>query len=114
VVVDGEAGRLRFRCAGEPLRRRLVQVAAGARAVVTGDSLFAPPEVVDRGDVREEVEPLSVAQVEARLDDPRRIDDERRLAIGVLALDKPGYAFERQLATPRISYAGGTPPLIFS
>jgi hypothetical protein len=39
----------------------------------------------------------------ARLDKPRGVDDERRLAVRLLALDEPGHAFVSQLATPRIS-----------
>jgi hypothetical protein len=39
----------------------------------------------------------------ARLDQARRIDDERRLAERVLALDEAGDSLEGQLATPRIS-----------
>jgi hypothetical protein len=64
---------------------------------------LAPAEVVDRRDVGEEVEALLVAEVEARLDDPGGIDDERRLAVRILALDQAGYALEGQEATPRIS-----------
>jgi len=75
---------------------------------------LAPAEVVDGRDVGQEVEALFVAEVRTGLDDAGRIDDERRLPVRVFALDEPGDAFERQLATPRISYAGGTPPLIFS
>jgi hypothetical protein len=103
VIVDGEAGRLWLRGAGKPLGGRLVQVAAGARPVVAGDAALSPAEVVDRRDVREEVEPFLVTKVRACLDEPRRIDDEGRLAVRVLALDKTGYAFKGQLATPRIS-----------
>ena len=75
---------------------------------------LAPAEVIDRGDVGEEVEAFLVAEVGAGLDDPRRVDDERRLAVLVAALDEARNALEGQLATPRISYAGGTPALIFS
>jgi hypothetical protein len=103
VVVDGEAGRLGLGRAGEPLRRGLVQVAAGARAVVAGDPVLAPAEVVDRRDVGEEVEAFLVAEVQARLDETRRIDDERRLAARVLALDEPRNTLKAQLATPRSS-----------
>jgi hypothetical protein len=103
VVVDGEAGRLGLGRPGEPLRGGLVQVAAGVRAEVAGDPAVAPAEVIDRRDVGEEVEALLIAEVQAGLDEARRIDDERRLAVRVLALDQPGYPFEGQLATPRIS-----------
>ena len=75
---------------------------------------FAPAEVVDGREVGQEVEALLVAEVRAGLDDAGRVDDERRLAVRLLALDEPRDAFEGQLATPRISYAGGTPALIFS
>jgi hypothetical protein len=114
VVVDGEPGRLRIRRSRVALRAQRVDVAAGRGAVVAGDLARAPAEVVDGRDVGEEVEALLVAEVRAGLDDPGRIDDERRLAVRVLALDEPGNPFEGQLATPRISYAGGTPALIFS
>jgi hypothetical protein len=103
VVVDGETGRLGLGGAGEPLGCGLVQVAAGVRAEVAGYPLLAPAEIVDRRDVREEVEALLVAEMEACLDDSRRIDDERRLVVRVLPLDETWYAFESQLATPRIS-----------
>src|SRR5437867_12944519 len=75
---------------------------------------LAPAEVVDGRDVGEEVEALLVPEVRAGLDDARRVDDERRLAVRLLALDEPGDSLVSQLATPRISYAGGTPALIFS
>ena len=114
VVVDGKPGRLRLRRSRVPLRAQRVDVAPGGRAVVAGDCALAPVEVVDRCDVGQEVEALLVAQVRARLDETRRVDDEGGLAIRVLALDKPRNPFEGQLATPRISYAGGTPALIFS
>ena len=103
MVVDGEAGRLGLGRAGEPLGRGLVQVAAGVRAEVAGDSAVAPAEVVDRRDVGEEVEALLVPEMQAGLDEARRIDDERRLAVRVLALDQPWDALEGQPATPRIS-----------
>ena len=114
VVVDGEPRRLRLGRSCVPLSAQRVDVAAGRRAVVAGDLAFAPAEVVDGCDVGQEVEALLVAQVRARLDDPGRVDDERRLAVRVLALYQARYAFEGQEATPRISYAGGTPALIFS
>ncbi len=75
---------------------------------------FAPAEVVDGRDVGEEIEAFLVSEVRAGLDEAGRVDDERRLAERLLALDQPGDAFKGQLATPRISYAGGTPALIFS
>ena len=114
VVVDGEPRRLRLGGASEALRAQRIDVAPRRGAVVAGDLALAPAEVVDGRDVGQEVEALLVAQVRTRLDDPGRIDDQRGLAVRVLALDEPGYTFERQEATPRISYAGGTPALIFS
>src|SRR5262249_55599995 len=71
-------------------------------------------EVVDGGDVCEEAEALGVAQVRAGLDELRRVDHERRLAVRLTRLDEARDVLEGQLATPRISYAGGTPALIFS
>jgi formate-dependent phosphoribosylglycinamide formyltransferase (GAR transformylase) len=59
---------------------------------------------VDRCDVRQEVEALGVAEMQARLVQTGRVDDQRRLAVLDLRLDEPGDAFERaQDATPRIS-----------
>ena len=75
---------------------------------------FAPAEVVDGRDVGQEVEALFVAEVRAGLDEASQVDDQRRLAVRLPALDEPGDSLEGQLATPRISYAGGTPALIFS
>ncbi len=69
----------------------------------------APAEVVGGRDVREEVEALLVAEVRARLDEPRGVDDERRLAVRLLRLDEAGHAVEAHEATLRSSYAGGTP-----
>ena len=114
VVVDGEARRFRLGRAGVALCAQRVDVAAGGGPVVTGDLALAPAQVVDGRDVGEEVEALLVAEVRARLDEPRGVDDERRLVVRVLALDQAWDALEGQLATPRISYAGGTPALIFS
>ena len=56
----------------------------------------------------------AVAQVEARLDQPRRIDDERRLAVGFSGLHDAWNALVHHSAAPRISYAGGTPATTFS
>src|SRR5262245_43533253 len=114
VVVDREPRRLRLRGARVALRAQCVDVSARGRAVVAGDRALAPAEVVDRRDVGQEVEALLVAQIRTCLDEPGRVDDERRLVVRVLALDKPRDSLEGQLATPRISYAGGTPALIFS
>src|SRR6266511_1397096 len=114
VVADGEAARLRPRQALEALRRRLVQVAPSGRADVTRDALAGPAEVVGGGDVGEEVEGEIVAEVAPRLRQARRVDDKRRLALGLTNLDEPGTAVVVQLATPRSSYAGGTPAITFS
>src|SRR5436190_13465100 len=109
VVVDGEPLRLRRRQRLEALRRGPVDVAAAAGGDVAGDAGLPPAEVVDGGDVREKVEPSLVAEVEARVDEARRIDDECRLAVGLPHLDEARYAVPAQEATPRTSYAGGIP-----
>ena len=82
-------------------------------ADVPGDTGRAPAEVVDARDVDERVVALDVTQVDARLDDPGRVDDERRLAVRLDGLDDAGDGGAHS-ATPRISYAGGTPARIFS
>ena len=85
------------------------------RPDVARDLLLAPAEVVGGGDVAEEVEAVLVAEHGARLHEPRRVDDERRLAECLARLDHARDArVRRHSATPRISYAGGTPPRIFS
>jgi hypothetical protein len=99
---------------GSALAAGVVQVATDCRPVVPGDASRAPAEVVRGGDVGEEPEPLDVAEVEARLDQASGVDDERRLPVLLLRLDDSRYALVRQDATPRISYAGGTPAWIFS
>ena len=73
----------------EALGHRQVEVAAGRRCRCTRRRPCpAPAEVVGGRDVREEVEPLLVAQVGAGLEQRRRLDDERRLAVALLdALD---------------------------
>ena len=58
--------------------------------------------------------PCSSRRCVARLDEARRVDDERRLAVRVLRLDEAGNAFVAQRRRPRISYAGGTPASTFS
>ena len=50
----------------------------------------------------------------ARFDEARRVDDERRLAMRDLLLHEAGDSGEAHSATPRISYAGGTPASTFS
>ena len=97
-----------------PCRAGRVQVAAPGGADVAGDRPLVPAEVVGRSDVGEEAEAVLVAQVAARLDEPRRVDDERRLAVRLLRLDEARDPLVAQLATPRISYAGGTPARTFS
>jgi hypothetical protein len=92
---------LRAGCGAVPTRQ--VQVAARGRSVVARDSSRAPAQVVRGADVGEEAEALDVAQVQARLDQARRIDDQGRLAVLLLRLDESGNALERQEATPRIS-----------
>src|SRR6187401_2364305 len=114
VVVDGEAGGLRSRRSRKALRALRPEIAARGGAVVAGDLSPAPAEVVDGRDVGEEIEAPLVPEVRARLGHPSGVDDERRLAVRVHTLDEAGHAFEGQLATPRISYAGGTPATIFS
>jgi len=103
VVVDREPRGLRLWRTRESLRAEGVEIPARVGPVVAGDPSLAPAQVVGRRDVGEEVEALLVAQVRAGLDEPGGIDDERRLAVGVLALDEPRDSFEGQLATPRIS-----------
>jgi hypothetical protein len=85
------------------LRAGQIEVAAACRADVAGDAVTAPAEVVGRRDVGQEVEALDVAQVRARLDQPRRIDDEGCLAVRLAGLDEAGDALVGQDATPRIS-----------
>jgi hypothetical protein len=114
VVADRKSQRLRLRQTLVALRRGLVQVAAAGCADVTGDALCAPAEVVRGGDVREEVEAQLVTQVQRGLDQTWRVDDNGRLAVLLLNLDEPGYTVVVQDATPRISYAGGTPAMTFS
>src|SRR5262245_58933540 len=115
MVGDREPLRLCLRQPLVALRHRLVEVAALARAEVARDPGFAPAEVVGRRDVGEEVEPVRVPEVNAGLDDPRRIDDEGGLPVRLACLDQARDAGARvHCATSRIAYAGGTPALIFS
>ena len=115
VVRDREALRLRVGDAREPAEPGLVQVAARGGPDVARHLLLAPAEVVGGGDVAQEVEAVLVAEHGASLDEPGRVDDERRLAERLPRLDKSGNAgVGAHSATPRISYAGGTPPRIFS
>jgi hypothetical protein len=85
------------------LRAGQVEVTAAGRADVAGDAEPAPAEVIRRRDVGQEVEALDVAQVRARLDQPRRIDDEGRLIVRLAGLNETGNALVGQDATPRIS-----------
>ena len=80
-----------------------MDVAPGGGADVAGDALPAPTEVVRGGDVREEREPVRVAEVGRSREQRVRLDDQRRLAVGLARLDEPGDAVEAQLATPRSS-----------
>ncbi len=68
-----------------------MDVAPCIRPDVADDFLLAPAEVVGRGDVGEKVEPVLVAKGGARLDESRRIDDERRLAERLARLDDAGH-----------------------
>ncbi len=79
-----------------------MDVPAGLRPDVARDAGAGPAEVVDAGDVDEDVEPLGVAQVRACLDDPRGVDDERGLSVGLERLGDAGHARRRHSATPRI------------
>ena len=88
---------------GQGGRAGRVEVAPRGVSPVAGDGLFAPAEVVDSREVGQEVEAERVAQVETRLDDARRIDDERRLAVRLLPLDDARDALVDHSATPRIS-----------
>ena len=103
VVGDREALRLRVRPPRVALRPGCVQVAPAARADVAGDARLAPAEVVGGREVGEHVEARLVAQVRARLHDPRRVDDERRLAERLAGRDEPGNGLVHAYsATPRI------------
>jgi hypothetical protein len=103
VVGDGEALRLRRRQALEALRAGAVDVPSGRRADVAGDALRPPAEIVGGCDVREEVEPLLVPQVEGGVDEPGGLDDDGGLAVRLGVRDVAGDAAEVQLATPLIS-----------
>jgi hypothetical protein len=82
----------------------VVDVAGVRGADVPRHTAFAPAEVVDGGDVREEVESLRVAQVTRRFDQARGRDDDRCLAVPRDDLDQPGDVVEvAQDATLRIS-----------
>jgi hypothetical protein len=85
------------------LRHRTVQVAALDGADVARDAVLAPAEVVGRRDVREEAEALLVAQVQACLDQPCALDDERRLAVRLDRLYESWDGLVRQDATLLIS-----------
>jgi hypothetical protein len=91
-----------------------IEVPPRRRPVVAGDAARAPAEEVSGTDVGEEVEALGVAQVDAGFDQAGRVDDQRCLAVFLFRLDQTGDALVGQDATPRISYAGGTPAWIFS
>jgi hypothetical protein len=114
VVVEREAPGLRLGELGETLRARDVQIPTVGRADVPGYAALTPAEIVGRGDVREEVEAELLAEVLARLDEALPLDDERRLAVRLPRLDESRDVAVCQLATPRISYAGGRPACTFS
>jgi hypothetical protein len=105
VVVDREALRLRLGQLRETPRAGIVEISSLRGADVPGDVAGSarPAEVVGGGDVREEVEAGLVPKVQARLAQARRVDDERRLIVGIPSLDQPGDALVRQEAAPRIS-----------
>ncbi len=72
----------------------------------------SPTEVVDRGDVREEVEPFRVTEMLRGREQAGRVDDDGRLVVCAANLDDAGDVGKRlraQEATLRSSYAGGTP-----
>ncbi len=98
VVVEREPLRLAGRQRLQPLRHRCVQVTAGAGADVAGHALPAPAQVVDRGDVREEVVAQGVAQVQPGGNELGRLDDDRCLAVRLVDLDEAGNRLERHSA----------------
>jgi hypothetical protein len=94
VVVDREAlclrsgdTRVALGTGRAPPPAGKVQVSTDGGAVVTGDAAAAPAEVVRGGEVGEEAKALRVTEVQARLLEARRIDNERRLAVLLLRLD---------------------------
>ena len=103
MVADREALRLRLGERSEPLRGGEVEIASGGGADVAGDAAPAPAEVVGGGDVGEEREAVLVAEAGRRLDQPGRLDDDGRFAVGLANLDETGYSVPAQLATPRSS-----------
>src|SRR5262249_38909105 len=114
VEADGEPFRLRRRQPLKALRHRPVQVATTGRPDVARDGALTPAEVIRRSDVGEEVGAELVPQMARRFRQARGVDDERRLALRFADLDEPGNAPVVQEATPRSSYAGGTPAITFS
>ena len=99
----------------DPRETDLYLVSAARRGPdVPCDALLAPAEVVRRREVAQHVEACLVAEVQARLGDAGRVDDERRLPERLACLDESGDSLVAHSATPRISYAGGTPARIFS
>ena len=85
------------------LRRRLVQIPARWCPDVARHAGLAPAQVVGRGEVGEKVEAKLVTQMQRGINDARRVDDERRLAVLLARLDQSGDAVEVQDATPRIT-----------
>src|SRR5215213_5632898 len=114
VVRDREALRLRLRLSREPPGSGPVDVASLSMAPIAGNRALVPAEVVGRGDVGEEVEAALVAQEFRRFPQPPCLHDHRGLAAVLGHRGEPGDVGERHEATPRMSYAGGTPARIFS
>ncbi len=105
VVGDREALRLRVGRASPALRAGGEDVAPVGCADVPGHAGLAPTEVIGRGEVDELVEAELVAQVDACLGEPGRVDDERRLPVRLALLDETGNGVVRRhaySATPRI------------
>ena len=103
VVADREPLRLLDRQALIALRRRLIQIPARRCPDVARDAGLAPAQVVGRGEVGEKVEAKLVTQMQRGINDARRVDDERRLAVLAEQLDQTGSPFQAQEATPLIS-----------
>ena len=76
VVADREPLRLRLGQALVALRRQARSGRGRRRADVAGDAVRAPAEVVGGGDVGEEVEAELVTQVQRRVHQARRVDDD--------------------------------------
>src|SRR6187200_264530 len=114
VIRDREALRFRLGLLREAPGAGPVDVAPAAMSPVAGHGAVVPAEVVGSSDVGEEVEAALVAQVLRCLAKLRRLDDHGRFAAFLGHRCEPGDVGEVHDATPRISYAGGTPARIFS